>query len=124
MDAVKSALEEVEWDSADGQHVLYRLLCVTPFTAALDPKCELPLTHSLGRLFDTTVASPRWLRRLAVAWGRWATRNILAIAGAWRSATSVDAPEDPDPHGVAPVTPDAWVDDFGEEDGDSDDDEP
>lgn len=120
MDAVKTALAAVDWSSQDGRHVLYRLLCVTPFPASLSPDGDLPLTHSLGRLFDTTVVSPRWLRRLAVAWGRWAVRRILDIAGAWRSAISGPAAPPPSgwqdlvlpPHGVAPDVPDHWVDDL------------
>jgi hypothetical protein len=121
VEAVKTALAAVDWNSTDGRHVMYRLLCVTPFTAALDPDGKLPLTYSLGRLFDTTIARPRWLRRLAVSWGRWATRRILDIAGAWRSATaapgSAAAPPDSwqdlalPPHGEAPDVPDHWVDD-------------
>jgi hypothetical protein len=100
---------------------LYRLLCVTPFTASLSPDGRLPLTHSLGRLFDTTVVNPRWLRRLAVAWGRWAVRRILDIAGAWRSAIATPGPAGLPPrgwqdltlppYGVAPDVPDHWVDD-------------
>jgi hypothetical protein len=118
--AVKTALATADWNSTDGRHVLYRLLCVTPFTASLDPGEKLPLTHSLGRLFDTTVVSPRWLRRLAVTWGRWATRRILDIAGAWRSAIAEpgSAALPPKvwqdlalPHGDAPDVPDHWVDD-------------
>lgn len=124
VEAVKSALEAFDWNSVDGRHVLYRLLCVTPFTASLDPDGRPPLTHSLGLLFDATVVSPRWLRRLAVAWGRWAIRRILDVAGAWRSATAAagsaaSAHSAPDglhdlalpPHGDAPYIPDHWVDD-------------
>lgn len=121
IEAAKSALDEVDWDSLDGRHVLYRLLCVTPFTASLDPDGRLPLTRCLGRLFDSAIVRPRWLRRLAVAWGRWATRRILDIAGAWRSATvaagsAALAPDGLDdlalpPHGDAPDVPDHWVDD-------------
>lgn len=118
--AVQAALAAVNWASTDGGHVLYRLLCVTPFTAFLAPKGELALTHSLGRLFDTTVASPRWLRRLAVVWGRWATRRILDLAGAWRSAIAAPEAAAPPPHGwqdlalpaegEAPDVPDHLVD--------------
>ncbi|OBQ36479.1 MAG: hypothetical protein AN484_25665 [Aphanizomenon flos-aquae WA102] len=126
LNAVETALSAVDWSSTDGRHVVYRLLCVTPFTASLDPDGKLPLTHSLGRLFDTTVASPRWLRRLAVAWGRWATRRILDIAGAWRSATAASGSAAPPPgghkdlalppSGNAPDVPDHWVDEQADED--------
>lgn len=118
VEAVKTALgaKGFRWNSKDGHHVLYRLLCVTPFTAFLDPEGKLPLTRSLGRLFDDTVVRPRWLRRLAVAWGRWATRRILDIAGAWRLATATAGTAPPlrdlalPPHGDAPDVPDHLVD--------------
>lgn len=43
LDAVKAALTAVNWSSTDGRHwhVLCRLLCVTPFTASLDPDGKL-----------------------------------------------------------------------------------
>lgn len=65
------------------------------------------------------------LRRLAVAWGRWATRNIMAFADAWRLATTEMAPSpdewpDFDLSDAAPVIPDPWVDECGDEGSDDD----
>lgn len=76
--------------SDDTQHVLYRLLVVVPFPAAIAdalPTRRLPLTRALGALFDATVLPAYHLRPLANVWCRWAAKHVWNLAAAWRRAT-------------------------------------
>jgi len=80
----------LDWSSADGKHVLYRMVLATPFPAAMVVAAApaagpLPLSLALGTLFDSVIVPTHPLRRPCGLWALWASlwaHNLTAARGA------------------------------------------
>ena len=91
----------LDWSSADGKHVLYRMVLATPFPAAMVVAAApaagpLPLSHALGTLFDSIIVPIHPLRKPCGKWALWASlwaHNLTAARGAVLApAPAADAP--------------------------------
>jgi hypothetical protein len=107
------------WDTPDIQHVVYRMLLGTPFSAfdvrlihpslavarpvaerrsddptltdpGPTPDPEMPVSVALGRIFDAVVLPNARLRGFANAWTRWSIRYLIELAGVHRCRHSVN----------------------------------
>ena len=80
----------LDWSTADGKHVLYRMVLATPFPAAMVVAAApaagpLPLSLALGTLFDSVIVPTHPLRRPCGLWALWASlwaHNLTAARGA------------------------------------------
>jgi hypothetical protein len=75
----------VDWTSAEGQFILYKLLLTAPWSEATVP-LHANLAPALGKLFDNVSCENSHLRGLSRAWALWASKNLLSIIDARRSA--------------------------------------
>jgi len=88
--ALEQALATASWDSMDGRHIILRMAMVLPFpAAAAQHPASMPLTATLGHLFDKTTVARRYARRTANTMARRAGRWIASIAAARRQALVV-----------------------------------
>jgi hypothetical protein len=94
----------LDWSSAEGSAILFRLLCGLPWparAAVTDTGAALPHAERLGLAFDVTIAEPAETRGLATAVARWAYTHVTAIGRAWNDAIGdarpLDAPAPPAP---------------------------
>lgn len=90
-DAVCAASPLVNWTSAEGAFLFYRLALVLPFPAAVCPGAAHAnsLAAALGRLFDAVCVRDASLRPLANYWVDWAGHAYASVASVYRDA--VDA---------------------------------
>lgn len=90
---VSAAVPLVDWSSADGAFLFFRLVLVLPFPAAVtDGRADAcPLTSALGRLFDAVCVRDGDLRELANYWVDWSRRSYDHVATAWRDAVDAAA---------------------------------
>ena len=72
----------MDWDSAEGRYVLFRLLTVAVWPARAAAPSHA-LARSLGTVFDETYAKVHLIRPLANYWARWAGRSLFAIHSEW-----------------------------------------
>jgi hypothetical protein len=93
--------EALDWSSADGKHVLYRMVLATPFPAAMASAAApaagpLPLSLALGTLFDSIILPVQPLRKPCDLWTLWASlwaHSLTAARGAVLAPAPVaDAP--------------------------------
>ena len=87
-DDVVAAAPHVDWSSADGVFLFFRLVLVLPFPAAvtLGRADACPLTAALGRLFDAVCVRDGDLHELANYWVDWGRRSYNHVASTWRDA--------------------------------------
>jgi hypothetical protein len=64
------------WATAEGRFILFRLLAVAAWPAAIPQLGEQPgpLTAALGTVFDQLAAKPHRSRPFSNAWASWAAR--------------------------------------------------
>ena len=79
--------EGIDWSSTDGKHVLYRMVLAVPFpaaaiTAASPAAGLLPISLTLGTLFDSIVVPKQKLRKPCNTWALWASLWARALATA------------------------------------------
>ena len=82
--------QDAGWQTADGMHVLYRMLLVTPFPASVARDAAggagtLPITLALGALFDAIIIESYHLRLMAGDWATWSSTWGRELAAARRS---------------------------------------
>jgi len=87
-DDVVAAAPHVDWSSADGVFLFFRLVLVLPFPVAvtLGRADACPLTAALGRLFDAVCVRDGDLHELANYWVDWGRRSYNHVASTWRDA--------------------------------------
>ena len=81
-----AALENANWDCADGRAALFRLLCGFPFSARPLSELNTPLSHTLGTIFDALATETRHLVPMARAVTSWAADCTFRAAAARRAA--------------------------------------
>jgi hypothetical protein len=80
-------VEDIDWSTTDGKHVLYRMVLAVPFpaaavTAASPAAGLLPISLALGTLFDSIVVPKQKLRKPCNTWALWASLWARALAAA------------------------------------------
>ena len=85
----------IDWSSADGRFVLFRILCVLTWPESVLAGVEsvtTPLSQALGRVFDHCNTKTHRLRRLANSWAGFAATSVLRIVDGFNTAlTSANA---------------------------------
>ena len=90
---VRRAAARLDFDSPEGDFVLYRLLVAQPWPERM--ACPgMRLVRLLGRAFDLPGVPHRFERPLLDMWCRWSIGWLWALSRAWRSASQ--------PKGVPP----------------------
>ena len=82
---VRRAAVQLDFDSPEGDFVLYRLLVAQPWSERMT--CPgMRLVRLLGRAFDLPGVPHRFERPLLDLWCRWSIRWLWALSRAWQSA--------------------------------------
>ena len=84
--AAKLDVDSIDWETATGKAMLYRLVVVAPWPAASVDKAGESVCRELGEMFDSTVVANRSLRRLANSWVAWGGKRLVRICKAWAAA--------------------------------------
>jgi hypothetical protein len=117
---VAVAAMTMDWTSAEGRWVAYRLLACASWPArAAQATHPFGLATALGMLLDAVQAKPHHLRPLANAWFAWASGWVLKITRTWartRRAPDADAVAATEADDDAEELPDADVEN-DEDDG-------
>ena len=79
-------MDSIDWETATGKAMLYRLVVVAPWPAASVDKAGESVCRELGEMFDSTVVANRSLRRLANSWVAWGGKRLVRICKAWAAA--------------------------------------
>ena len=88
-DRVRQAVPSFDFDSPEGDFVLYRLLVAQPWSLRIAPPA-MPLAHLLGSAFDRPGVFHRFERPVLDIWSRWSVRWLWALSRAWRTANGYD----------------------------------
>jgi hypothetical protein len=78
-------LPPLEWDSAEGQFILFRLLLMLPFPATAAGPGQTHVAR-LGRVFDQVRLPRRHLTRFIRPWVRWAAHHMSKLVAARKLA--------------------------------------
>ena len=82
---VRRAVEGVQFDSREGDFIIYRLLVAQPWPERLaDP--GMRTVRLLGRVFDLPGMYHRFERPIADAWCRWSLYWLWSLSRVWRDA--------------------------------------
>ena len=79
---LEEILDDADWSSRDGKHLIFHLLCALPFPARIATGLAeaTPLSAWLGKLFDETTLGRRFCRKTANHTILWAHKWITAFA--------------------------------------------
>ena len=86
---VEQLARSIDWSSADGKFVLFRLLAVATWSSR-PCRADMPLSRAIAGIFE----SPEYelknhhVRPLANAWANWGASGVLDIFTAWNSAAA------------------------------------
>ena len=82
-EAAQHLAEHQDWTTAEGRFIMFRLLSLTPWPAALPEAAAGPLTALLGRMFDAANAKSHRIRPLCNMWATWAQKWLLRLHSAY-----------------------------------------
>ena len=82
------AVRDAEFDSAQGDFLLYRFLVVHPWSERVAAP-GMRAVRLLGRVFDASGVFHRFERPCSDLWCRWSLRWLWRLSQAWKQANEV-----------------------------------
>jgi hypothetical protein len=88
-DRVRRAITRLDFDSPEGDFLLYRLLVAHPWSERM--ACPgMPVVRLLGNAFDRPGVFHRFERPVLDMWSRWSVRWLWELSRAWRVTRGID----------------------------------